>query len=83
MITKVYGPPGTGKTTKLLEIVKHYIDIDTPLDKIGYFAFTRKAANEAKERMNKPKKDLKYFQTLHSLAFHSLGLREENIIQPP
>ena len=35
MITKVYGPPGTGKTTKLLEIVKHYIDIDTPLDKIG------------------------------------------------
>ena len=57
MITKVYGPPGTGKTTKLLEIVKHYIDIDTPLDKIGYFAFTRKAANEAKERMNKPKKD--------------------------
>ena len=82
MITKVYGPPGTGKTTKLLEIVKHYIDIDTPLDKIGYFAFTRKAANEAKERMNKPKKDLKYFQTLHSLAFHSLGLREENIMQP-
>ena len=81
MITKVYGPPGTGKTTKLLEIVKHYIDIDTPLDKIGYFAFTRKAANEAKERMNKPKKDLQYFQTLHSLAFNRLGMKKSEVMQ--
>ena len=63
-----------------------YIRIGTPIDKIGYFAFTRKAANEAKDRMLKKnpkykKKQLKYFQTLHSLAFHSLGLREENVMQ--
>ena len=26
-------------------------------------------------------KDLKHFQTLHSLAFHTLGLKEENVMQ--
>ena len=39
-----------------------------------------------KERMlnknkNFNKKDLKHFQTLHSLAFHTLGLKEENVMQ--
>ena len=27
------------------------------------------------------KKDIKYFQTLHSLAFNQLGLKEENVMQ--
>ena len=63
-----------------------YIRIGTPVNKIGYFAFTRKAAHEARNRMLEKnpqykKKQLRYFQTLHSLAFHSLGLREENVMQ--
>ena len=82
MIYKVYGPPGTGKTTKLLNFVKFYTDEGISLHKIGYFAFTKKAAKEAQERMNMPKSKLKYFQTLHSFAFHSLGLKEENVMQP-
>ena len=44
---KIYGPPGTGKTTKLINYVKTFYKLGTPLDKIGYFAFTTKAANEA------------------------------------
>ena len=57
-----------------------------PLDKIGYFSFTRKAANEARDRFLKRnptlnKKDIRYFQTLHSLAFTRLGLKEENVMQ--
>ena len=83
---KVVGPPGTGKTRRLLNEVHKYVQKDTPLDQIGYFAFTRKAAGEARERFlakneHLTKKDIKYFQTLHSLAFNNLGLREENVMQ--
>ena len=85
-VTKIYGPPGTGKTEKLIRRAMAYIRVGTPVNKIGYFAFTRKAANEARDRMLKKnpqykKKQLRYFQTLHSLAFHSLGLKEENVMQ--
>ena len=48
---KLFGPPGTGKTTKLLKYVKTFLKLGTPIDKIGYFAFTTKAANEAIDRM--------------------------------
>ncbi len=51
MIRKILGPPGTGKTTKLLKYVNTFYRLGTPLNKIGYFAFTTKAANEAKDRM--------------------------------
>tara|TARA_Y100001937_G_scaffold3945_1_gene5224 strand:- start:431 stop:1864 length:1434 start_codon:yes stop_codon:yes gene_type:complete len=86
VIKKFYGPPGTGKTEKLIRRALAYVRSGTPVKKIGYFAFTKKAANTAKERMlNKnrqfQKKDLRYFQTLHSLAFHTLGLKEENVMQ--
>ena len=83
---KVIGPPGTGKTRKLLNTVQKYIDEGVSLKEIGYFAFTRKAANEAKKRflsdnLELTKKDIPYFQTLHSLAFNQLGLKEENVMQ--
>ena len=83
---KVIGPPGTGKTRRLLNEVHKYVKNGTPHDKIGYFAFTRKAAGEARDRFlaknqDLTKKDIKYFQTLHSLAFNNLGLKEENVMQ--
>jgi len=83
---KVVGPPGTGKTRRLLNEVQKYVNKGVPLDRIGYFAFTRKAAGEARDRYldkNKDltKKDIQYFQTLHSLAFNQLGLKEENVMQ--
>ena len=49
MRTIVLGPPGTGKTTTLLNKVDDYLKQTDP-DKIGYFAFTKKAAEEAKDR---------------------------------
>ena len=48
---KIYGPPGTGKTTRLINYVKTLVKFGTPIDKIGYFAFTKKAAEEAIDRM--------------------------------
>ena len=45
MKTIVLGPPGTGKTTTLLNEVDKYLKQTDP-DKIGYFSFTQKAAND-------------------------------------
>jgi len=83
---KVIGPPGTGKTRRLLNEVQKYVKKGVSLNRIGYFAFTRKAAGEARDRYLKvethlSKKDIKHFQTLHSLAFNNLGLKEENVMQ--
>ena len=86
MMRKILGPPGTGKTTKLLKYVKTFLKLGTPLDKIGYFAFTKKAANEAKNRMldsfpDLTEKKLKHFRTLHSLAFWKLGMKKSEVMQ--
>ena len=83
---KIYGPPGTGKTTKLIKYAKTFYKLGIPLDKIGYFAFTTKAANEAINRMldsykHLQRKDLKYFRTLHSLAFWKLGMKKSQVMQ--
>jgi len=82
--TIVLGPPGTGKTHTLLNKVDDYLK-ETDPDKVGYFAFTKKAANEAKERaidkFNFTEDDLPYFRTLHSLAFRRLGINKDNVMQ--
>ena len=82
MIYKYYGPPGTGKTYKLISRAKAYVRKGVPLNKIGYFAFTKKAALEAKERMPAENKKLIYFKTLHSLGFECLNVNKEDVMQP-
>ena len=82
MIYKYYGPPGTGKTFKLINRAKAYARLGIPLHKIGYFAFSKKAAGVAKERMPASDKNLPYFQTLHSFCFNYLDLNKEDIMQP-
>jgi len=84
MKTIVLGPPGTGKTWTLLNKVQDYLKNTDP-DKIGYFAFTKKAANEAKgramDKFNYTEDDLPYFRTLHSLAFRKLGYNKDQVMQ--
>jgi DNA helicase-2/ATP-dependent DNA helicase PcrA len=85
MKTIVLGPPGTGKTTTMLNKVDQHLK-ETDPNRIGYFAFTQKAAYEARDRamekFNLSEDDLPYFRTLHSLAFRRLGIRKENVMQP-
>ena len=71
---KVIGPPGTGKTRSLLQTVQKYRDQGISLQDIGYFAFTRKAANEARDRFLKintdlTKKDIPYLKHCILLLF--------------
>ena len=86
MMRKILGPPGTGKTTRLFHYARTFLKLGTPIDKIGYFAFTKKAATEARERMldqnpHISEKELKHFRTLHSLAFWKLGMKKSQVMQ--
>ena len=87
MKTKIIlGPPGTGKTEYLLRKVEAQLEAGIKPDRIGYFAYTVKAANEARTRaMSRftflDKKDFIYFRTLHSLAFKQLGLTKDDVMK--
>jgi superfamily I DNA/RNA helicase len=84
--TKVFGPPGSGKTTYLLGIVETELQLGVHPTKIGYFAFTKKAANEARDRAIEkfphlnPDMDFPYFRTLHSLAYRCLGISTKDMM---
>lgn len=87
-IHKIFGPPGSGKTTYLLNLVEQELESGVPSRSIGYFAFTRKAANEAKERaiakfneLNADT-DFPWFRTLHSLAYRCLQVSNNEIMKP-
>ena len=85
MQTTIFGPPGTGKTTTLINIVKKEIQRGTPLDKIAFVSFSRKAADEAKQRavqeLNVNPDNLTWFRTLHSLAFQYQGMSIKDVMK--
>lgn len=85
-IFRIYGPPGTGKTTALLNKVDEALSNGVDPTHIGYFAFTRQAANEAVERacarFHLDKSQLPWFRTLHSFALRLSGIRQEQVMQP-
>ena len=80
----IFGPPGTGKTTHLLRIVEQELKNKVSPNRIGYFAFTTKASEEALKRatddFNHDAKDFTYFRTLHSFAYKELYLKEEDVM---
>jgi DNA helicase-2/ATP-dependent DNA helicase PcrA len=80
----ILGPPGTGKTHTLLNRVEEELARGTPPDRIAFLAFTKKAATEARDRAMKKfdleEQHLPYFRTLHSFAFHQLGLTKAEVM---
>jgi DNA helicase-2/ATP-dependent DNA helicase PcrA len=85
MKTKIIlGPPGTGKTHNLLNLVEQELARGTSPDRIAFVAFTKKAATEARDRAIKKfsleEQHLPYFRTLHSFAFHQLGLTKAEVM---
>ena len=82
----IFGPPGTGKTTACMNHIANLLQDDVDPIRIGYIAFTKKAANEARMRaardFNFHKDDMPYFRTIHSLCFMQLGIIPSNMMQP-
>lgn len=79
----ILGGPGTGKTTRLISILEQELKTCDPTE-VGFFSFTRKAAEEARDRVKVKFKysddDLPFFRTLHSLAFRQLGLTPDQVM---
>jgi DNA helicase-2/ATP-dependent DNA helicase PcrA len=86
-IHKIFGPPGSGKTTYLLSVVEKELESGVPASSIGYFSFTKKAANEARDRAITKfptldaKTDFPWFRTLHSLAFRCLNITANEMMK--
>jgi superfamily I DNA/RNA helicase len=81
---KIYGPPGTGKTTYLLGRLSAEFKNVHPSE-CAFVSFTRKGTYEgvgrAQEKFKLATKDLRYFKTIHALAFAEIGARKIDIIQ--
>ena len=80
----ILGPPGTGKTTTILNLIEMEMERGTPPDRIGYFAFTKKASEEGRdrtiERFGLHEKEVPNFRTLHSLCHRMLGLSRSSVL---
>lgn len=85
MDTTIFGPPGTGKTTTLINIVKDEIERGTPPDRIAFVSFSRKAAEEARDRaaseLNISNDEMVWFRTLHSMAFQYIGMNTRDVLK--
>lgn len=82
--TLILGGPGCGKTTALLNIVEQAFSRGVEPNRIAYVAFTRKAAQEAKERMVEKfgveLDSIPFFRTLHSFAFRFIDAEPTQIL---
>ena len=84
--TLFLGPPGTGKTTRLLDEVDKLFKQGYSPREIAFVSFTKKAANEAKERAlakfnHLSPADFHHWSTLHSLCFKRLHLEKKAVMQ--
>lgn len=81
-VTVLLANAGAGKTSKLMDLLLDELKTRRP-EEIAFVTFTKKGASEGLRRactkFNLTPDDLPYFRTLHSLTFHALDLKLDNI----
>lgn len=80
----ILGPPGTGKTTELIRIVETCLSSGVSPADICFISFTRKAANEARDRavekFHLTSDQFPLFRTIHSLVFRQCSLNRTEVM---
>lgn len=84
-VEKIIGPPGTGKTETLIRRVEKELAAGIAPSRLGYYSFTKAAAQEARRRAMDTFPDYEgddfiHFRTLHSEAFQLLGWTREAVM---
>lgn len=81
-VRKIIGPPGTGKTTYCSGLVSQYIQAGIAPGDICICSFTRAAAERSRasaaEKTGLDPQEFGNVGTLHSLAYHLLGVNGES-----
>ena len=83
-IFRIYGPPELARLPRFEQSDEALSNGVDPTH-IGYFAFTRQAANEGRAGLctvSSDKSQLPWFRTLHSFALRLSGIRQEQVMQP-
>lgn len=82
-IDVVIGSPGCGKTTYLMNQIEKLLEQGVPTTQIGFLTFSVVAIEEATartlERFNIKKDNIPYFRTIHSMAYHLLGMDRSQV----
>lgn len=78
-VLKVYGPPGCGKTSTALALIKRLSESG---QRVAFSSFTRKARNEATERLGAFPGKVK-IKTLHSFAYNVLNYQRHYVLSNP
>lgn len=80
----ILGPPGTGKTSQLMQILEYEMKTVEP-NRIAFVSYTREGTYQGRDRaiekFKLEKNDVLYFKTLHSIAYHSLGIKPAQVLQ--
>jgi DNA helicase-2/ATP-dependent DNA helicase PcrA len=77
----ILGPPGTGKTTSLIRLLEQVLKT-LPSERIAFVSFSRRAIREVAERVGVDPEHYPHFRTIHSTAYHQLGLTRDDVFQP-
>ncbi len=75
----ILGPPGTGKTTRLLKLLGKYLEAGGAPDRVAFVSFSRRAINEVVDQLGRNPEEFPYFRTIHSTAYHFLGLSRDDV----